>query len=969
MASPSLRTRLRSVRRRLLVIGSAGGAAWGLALAVVLLLAGAWLDLLWEFSPPWRIATLVAAAAVGAMLLGALIRITAQAGRDVPIARRLDRAAGSGGDVLTRLDLDEPFSLKRPTAARHPELTAGLARLAVDRAASVAARVPSAAAVPARPLGRSLGTLVLLLAGVALLTLCLPGLARTQWNRFTDPYGDVPPFSQTHFEVSPKGAEVLYGDPLEIHCVTSGAAVDQLQLVLQHDTGQQETLPMFPEPDGHWRAALAKVLRPAVYYVRGNRARSERYHLDVITVPRIESVRVRITPPAYTNEAYYEGPLPKDGLAGLPGTEVRIWAQSNRPLSGGTVTVTGPQDSTDVTMRPTAGDNREVVGQFEISADGKFQLTVTDAAGQASREVFSGGITLLADQRPFVRLLQPRKTSLATPSAVLPVVLSGEDDYGISRVQLYRSLNDSRPLPADVAVAEPPPRKVYEQAYLPLAAYGLEPGDEIKLFGRVEDNDPAGAKGSESSVATVRIISQEEFERMLQVREGIEVLMSKYAEARRRMEGLAKDVRGLQKKLDGQSPEGPVNPENREEMRRMVERLRKESAELRKSARHKLPLDIDKNLTPQLEQLASISSAVAAELEKLLADSELLNERLAKKLEEMNKKLGAGREQFEQMATLPLEQLAAVFPLIADQSRFVMLALHQQDLAERLAALEGRDGEDNPALKTRMRDLEEEQRQLREQLGELLDDIEDHIQQVPDEPEFDKLRETARKFVDDLRQSGAAEAMAAAEAGLAEFSGTRGHQKAQQAADILEKFLKQCQGGGMAECAGGCLIFQPKLGGCLGNTVAQLLAQMGMPGTGSGSGTGSGAGSGYSARRSAMPNMGLYGGMPGMGEAYGEAAGSEGSRADSSGDHRRGGANPDAPTLIELPAEAAAAGISEGAVPVRYRRQVGQYFQRIAEEREVRYPCIALRSPTAGATRCHYPAWAPGVNHHRKAWI
>ena len=32
---------------------------------------------------------------------------------------------------------------------------------------------------------------------------------------------------------------------------------------------------------------------------------------------------------------------------------------------------------------------------------------------------------------------------------------------------------------------------------LPLSAYGLRPGDVIKLFARVEDNDPAGAKGSE----------------------------------------------------------------------------------------------------------------------------------------------------------------------------------------------------------------------------------------------------------------------------------------------------------------------------------------------------------------------------------------------------------------------------------------------------------------------------------------
>ena len=47
----------------------------------------------------------------------------------------------------------------------------------------------------------------------------------------------------------------------------------------------------------------------------------------------------------------------------------------------------------------------------------------------------------------------------------------------------------------------------------------------------------------------VQIISQEDFERLLQVREGMKVLLSKYREARRRMEGVAKETRGLRKKM------------------------------------------------------------------------------------------------------------------------------------------------------------------------------------------------------------------------------------------------------------------------------------------------------------------------------------------------------------------------------------------------------------------------------------
>ena len=105
--------------------------------------------------------------------------------------------------------------------------------------------------------------------------------------------------------------------------------------------------------------------------------------------------------------------------------------------------------------------------------------------------------------------------SLATPTATIPVTLSAEDDYGIASVQLFRSLNDSRPLPMSPRLAAAVSRRLSTTVELPLAAYGLEPGDVIKLFARVEDNDPAGGKGSESPVVVLNIVSQQDFDRML----------------------------------------------------------------------------------------------------------------------------------------------------------------------------------------------------------------------------------------------------------------------------------------------------------------------------------------------------------------------------------------------------------------------------------------------------------------------
>jgi cell division septum initiation protein DivIVA len=575
-------------------------------------------------------------------------------------------------------------------------------------------------------------------------------------------------------------------------------------------------------------------------------------------------------------------------------------------------------------MRPTDTGSLEAVGQFEVLGDGKFECRVIDEAGQASQESFSGNVKMVADLYPLVRIIEPETPSLATPTARLPVVVSAEDDCGISRLQLFRSLNGTRPIPADARLPRKWPHRHDERISLPLAGYGLSAGDVIKLFARVEDNDPAGAKGSESPVVVVRIISQEEFERMLRLRQGLEVLASKYHEARRRLEGLHKEAEGLRKKLQKLPPRGALAEETRREIRRLQRLMRRESDALRQAALQRLPFDLDEKLSPELDRLARMTDEMAKALDELQKQRDLLNDDAAKQLEKMLKRLGADRQRYATSAMEPMEHLEAIFPLLIDQERFVVLVLRQQDLVERMGPLALRDGGDDPALRARMRDLEHDQREIRLALDQLLGDIEDHATRLPERPELKKLRETARKFVRDVRASGATAAMTEAEAALAEFAGTRALDKAKLAAQILERFLKRCQGeDGMGSQCRGALVFQPTLANCMGNTIAQLLCEMGF-----GAGSFSGAG-GYGA-------FGLYGSMGGMsGMAsgqYGEphGAGNAGGPGTASGSS--GGGNPDLFTAGDAVGTGTATAAGETTVPVRYQRQVGQYFQRLAEE-------------------------------------
>jgi hypothetical protein len=926
-------------------VGSVAGAAWAVGAAVVLLLIGGWLDLLWELSPVVRIA--IVGAAVFATLLffgGWLLRVARDA-RYALLARRVDRAMGFGGEVLTGWELEDAADYAVPSAeAAHRAMTADMARMAVEHAARRAGAAALERVVPAKPAWRSAIFLAILAVAVALLAVVMPSLARTQWNRFASPYSDVPPFSKLTIAIEPPAdKQVMYGESLDVRATIVGEPVDAAELVLEDASGRIETLPMFPEGDSHWRASLAKVAASASYYVRSYRARSEKHSIEVITVPKIENVKFRITPPAYANRPAYEGPLPKEGVAGLPGAKVQVCATSNRPLSGGVLTITMRSTGsagakaeenavTKVTLKPTAADSVEVAGEFAVAGDGKFELYVVDVDETPSRQRFSGGITLLSDERPTIRIIQPPEKSLATPTAVLPTVLSAEDDYGISRVELFRSLNESRPLPADVPLPKRPPRRFGEKVELPLSAYGLKPGDIIKLFGRAEDNDPAGAKGAESQVATVEIISQEEFERMVLAKNGMEVMLSRYREAQRRLKEAAEQLEQLRKKLDAAKPGDPVNEETKSELKQLAKRLKDDAAAMRNLNDHKLPYEMDQRLSAELGKAANLPDEAAEAIEKLLKDADLHNEALKRQLGEMGKKLAQERQAFDQSAMMPMERLAAIVPLAIDQNRFLMIVLHQKDLAERLASLKGRDREDNPGLKARMRELEAEQRSVREALAALLTDIEEHAKKLPDEEHLAKLRETALQFAADVRDSGASTAMSEAEAGLAEYSGTIGYAKAKEAAEILEKFIKKCNGMGQA-CEEGMNdpIFQPGMGNCMKLTLEQMLGEMGL-GSGSGSGGFMGAGSGAGSQRGFGPNIGLFGGLPGIDQPMEMGGRGQGNPNDEGKGGSLGGANPDLNPSYEASAEGTVGGASEGAIPLRYRRQVGKYFQRVSEE-------------------------------------
>jgi hypothetical protein len=917
----------------------------GALLLLGTVLAFMWLDLVWAIPTVGRWAITRVGLIAGLVAIIAACWWKSRRVTRGHVAFWIDTQAKTGGEMLAGWQLEQ----RPPTKAS--SLTQGLAHMASVRAGQRLAGIEPESVLPADALKKAAWMLCSGVGIPALLTIIMPGIAWNQWQRFAFPTRDVPPYTGVIIEIEPSHATVVYGDDVTIKAHITTGRVDDIELVTITPDGKEHIVPMLEQRPERFQAILMRLTTPMDVYARSGRARSRMGRLEVQMTPQIVSAKVRIIPPAYTKRPAFEGAIPKDGIVGLAGTEVEFTVASNRPLSKGRLMLALRDGSgQETTLQPTAKgevdetaiaeDAATVRGSIRLEKPGRFELSVFDIDGLESVDRATGTITIAVDQRPVVRILEPKPLSLATPDIRLPVVIAAEDDFGLTSLQLFRSLNGSSatamPCEVDGAATQ------NEEIELPLDRYGLAPGDEIQLFARTEDNDPAGAKGAESPVTIVRIISTLEMQELMLREEGAQSIQAKYQASERFLENLAEAILDLQKAAEA-AASNPDSPEAAAELQKKIQAAQQSAADaaenMEKLSKEPMPIDVDQALAKRLAEMAGKASQAAeqlGEMAKSQGGNRPLSEQENEQLKELAEKIAGQRKQLEEQAIQPLEKLQLALPLIVDQQRFAELARQQRDLALRLDSLRANADPKDAKTQRRIAELEAEQQQRRESLANLLDDIAAHADALPDDPDFNKLKTTAKQFAEEVRASQAAPSMSAAQQSLLSSDFPGAANQAKTAADILESFLGKCEGMGQGACKACEMAFNPSAGSpSLGNSIQQMLAMMGMKpgmsqGNGQGMGFGFGAGGGYAMRSPGPQNVGLYGSLPIPQQRNSRGRGDRqtpGFATNSSASAQQAGS-----AAAEQRAEGQAAGQAASGVPPQYRSQVAEYFRQLAEQ-------------------------------------
>ncbi len=870
--------------------------------------------------PARRIAFAVFAAAAGTGAVLALWDAITFMRRDA--ARAADSVISSGRrDVLSALELTSAASAGDTSLARW------LRERSVESAAARVASLPFSRALPLRTIRRrSLHALAVALMFAAL-ALAVPAAFQTIARRLLDPAADVPPYSPLHFTLGPASAEVLYGGELVVTADISGGKPETQVRCITRDpaTGKTEESPAFQENPARFARKLEKVTAPLEVAFTVGRARSAWMPVVVRTQPKIQEVILTVEPPVYSGMPSRQFAAGTQELAALPGSRITARVTSNRPLSGGTLSIFPP--GSEQAAQQVAGE-REGTHRIKFTwaarNAARLSFDARDVVGTAS-EPLQVEQKLLPDERPEVALHEPAGEILATPETELPLEASARDDFGLTRVALVRRLVGYRERSLAEAI-QSGERKHQINGRVSLASYGVLPGQTIELMLEARDTNPNLLGVSISEPARIHIITREEYARMLRDRTTLEEFAGRYAALAEAMEKARKSLEDL----DAAAKSG--NAAKAEEARRKAFEAHQEAAQTFTKLARDFPIfDLDPALAQASADVAKNLAANGRDLDDLANASA---GQMADAVPTLKKRLGETEKRVEQELKKG-ERAVAAARVIEQAGKFKQLIEEQRELVKDLNRLteQVRRGETQagPAL----RDIAKRQHEIAGTLRDVDRQLDEALQALPDE--FARVKEEGLEFLKMLRERSVPPLMdeAAKSADTADSRSTQ--EKSSEALARLEDLLKRkngicnaCRGEGEEPFP-----WPEDLAQTMQQLMQSLIPRPGAkPGSGAGGEGGSGQGgsgdseNGYSMRGNS-PRLPMYGPpRSSFSRNAGPQLGGSGKNGSGSGKGApEGSAEVPRDEVTTKPAQKGAGeGAAAEAVPEAYRAAVKRFF-------------------------------------------
>lgn len=496
---PLLR-RIDAIRRRVTMWRMGWGYLCLLLLIAGIVFLGVLLDHILTLQRPGRVVffhTFVASALV-TLLLATVYPLLRRVGR-LYIARRIeDENPSLGNSLISYLQVRED-----PRVPMEAKVIMG------RRAAS---RVRSFEPEHAVDFGAYLRVGIGLLAIVVLFvaySLISPKSTAVSVSRLLHPRRDIlPPTATRIVEVSPGPLYVTAGERPTVTVRIEGMRPEGVAVVWDGQSFEDRRVLLSEGEGGAWQGRFPAVLEDGAYYVVAGDTRSERYEVRALPRPVVERIELRLQPPGYTGLPATT--VEAGDLEVVQGTRIGLTVRTSLAAAKGHVSFGSGRR---VPLDPLPGETG-LGGAFTAMRSDTWAVhfeSITYPGGATFRNAtpLEYRLTVGEDEAPTVRVEQPPDGVTVERDAVVRVVYTAQDDFGLRAVRLHHGVGGFYGKPAVIAQPAGP---VLEGAVWEwdLSELTLSPGQTITYYLEAQDNRPDVPQTGRSEERRIVIAGQPE---------------------------------------------------------------------------------------------------------------------------------------------------------------------------------------------------------------------------------------------------------------------------------------------------------------------------------------------------------------------------------------------------------------------------------------------------------------------------
>lgn len=507
--------------------------------------------------------------------------------------------------------------------------------------------------------------------------------------------------------------------------------------------GSPERVEVKADSTGQFRRVIPSLKQPFEYAFEAGDARSETYTIEVVDRPRVRSLRVHLTPPAYAHLAALSLDENVGDATGLPGTIVNWQIRASKEVRRASIVL---NDGRRIALRH---HEQGLAAEFVLSNRASYHVDLEDTEGFFSTNPIEYKLDILADETPTVAVEYPGKNVDIANEMQLPLRLKIHDDYGFTSLRIaYRLVHSQYEKPhqdfslVPIPLADNMRRSGDAEVNFlwDVSPLGLVPEDVIEYHAEVFDNDNiSGPKKGVSDSYLLRLPSLDEV--FADAERNQHEAIQKLDESLQEAEELRKNLNAVSQELKKNQPLDWQQQKKAEETLKRYQELTKNIEDVSKAV-DAMAQEMQKN-----NILSSETIQKYMELQKLLQEinspefqeamkrmqqaiQSISPEQLRQAMQQVQFSEEAFRQSIERTMEL-LKRIQVEQKVDELVKRSNELFEHQEKLRNETASTDSSDRRKTEDLARKQEDISRELAEMQNQLAELRNKMEEFPKDMP----------------------------------------------------------------------------------------------------------------------------------------------------------------------------------------------------------------------------------------------